>query len=118
MTTGTVVDVRRPDTVREIHRHLGVQAAALGVADVDAASLTLPSPRAFTQQVATWVSRQPVNPTGIRFGSRHSDDLTLWAVFEQAHDDDRTSNTLTDQRVEPLDTRLPEPLTTFQLSWE
>lgn len=113
--------MRRPDTVREIRRHLGAHAAALGVADVDAASLTLTSPRAFTQQVATWVFRQPVNPTGIRFGSCHGNDLTLWAVFEQAHDDERSSNTLTDQHVEPLDTRTPELLTAFQLfelSWE
>lgn len=119
LLTGTFIDVRSPGTVREIRHHLGAHATTLGVTDLDAASLKLSSPRAFTQHVAAWVYQQPVNPTGIRFGSRHGDELTLWAVFEHAGDE-HSSNALTSHVEKPLDTLTPALLTAFELfdlSW-
>jgi hypothetical protein len=120
LLTGTFLDVRTPRTVREIRHHLGGRAAALGVTDLDAASLKLTSPRSFTQQVAAWVYQHPENPTGIRFGSRHGDEFTLWAVFEQARDNENASMTLTHHVVEPLTTLTPALITAFELfdlSW-
>jgi hypothetical protein len=120
LLTGTFLDVRTPGTVRQIRHHLGARAAALGVTDLDAASLKLTSPRSFTQQVAAWVYQHPENPTGIRFGSRHGDEFTLWAVFEHARDNENASMNLTHHVVEPLTTLTPALLTAFELfdlSW-
>src|SRR5437868_3725188 len=65
-------------------------AARMHLPDVDAAAIRLAEPRAFAQQIATWLFHQsgpddrPL--AGVRFESRHGDDLRLCAVFERPED--------------------------------
>lgn len=67
-------------------------AIRLHLPDVDAGTIRLAEPRAFTQHIAQWIFRQ-VGPdaralSGLRFESRHGDDLWLWAIFERPADGD------------------------------
>lgn len=98
-------------------------ARQLAVPDLDGAAIRLAQPRELTQQIARWIYQQtdphhqPV--AGVRFASRHGDDLVLWAVFERAHDT-TTSQQLTRETAEPLhrnDPELVQALQTHQLSW-
>lgn len=116
---GTVADVRTPGTVAEIRHHLGPIAVEFGLADVDAAVLKLTAPREFTQRVAAWLYQRPEDLAGIRFGSRHADGFTLWALFERPEDDE-TPHALTEPREVPLDADAAAPLhafSVFGLSW-
>ena len=86
-------------------------ARALGLPDLDAAAIRRSEPRALTQQLAGWLYQQ-TGPdgeplTGVRFASRHGDDLTLWALFERPADN-RTSKQLRSPTTSPLDASDPE----------
>lgn len=64
------------------------RAAELGVPDVDAAAVRLARPRALTQEISQWAYKAqfdtpPGRFDGVQFQSRHSDDQTLWAIYER-----------------------------------
>lgn len=103
-------------------RFLGL-ALRLRLPDVDAGTLRLAQPRAFTQAVAAWLYEVdgpdglPVG--GVRFDSRHGDGIALWALFERRGDGD-TSALLSDLEDEPLDAADPalrEALRLHGLDW-
>ncbi len=86
-------------------------ARTLGLPDLDAAAIRLAEPRTLTQQVASWLYQQ-TGPdgeplAGVRFTSRHGDELTLWALFERPNDD-HTSTQLRSPTAAPLDPADPE----------
>jgi len=95
----------------------------LGVPDVDAAAIRLAEPRELTQQMARWIYQQ-TGPegqpmAGVRFASRHGDELILWALFERAHDT-TTSRELSNTTTEPLnvdDPELLQALRAHRLAW-
>ena len=92
-------------------------AQYLGVLDLDAAAIRLAEPRDLTQQIASWLyqqtdpNEQPV--AGVRFASRHGDELVLWALFERA-DDATTSDQLSETTAEALNVNDPELLQALQ----
>lgn len=100
-----------------LHEH------GLTPADVDTALLKDAGNRLLTRNIARWVydrndGTSPID--GIRFNSRHGDEIRVWAVFERAGDPPRP------QLVEPSDetsgigSDLPELLeafTRFGLHW-
>lgn len=57
-----------------------------GMHDLDAASIRLTAPRAFTQDVSRYVFGQTVDGqrrwNGLAYLSKYGDDLQNWAIFE------------------------------------
>lgn len=88
--TGWFVVIGHSSTVAAIRPHFLALASNLGFADFDGASLRAHAPRALTQRIARFVygtSHQDGQPcNGIRFYSRHGDDLGLWALFEYSEE--------------------------------
>ena len=89
---GTYVDVRASATVAALRPKNLPLALSLGFDDFDAAALKRANPRGLTHQLTVdfYAMTQPDGtPTvdGVHFGSRHGDDLALWAIFERPGDD-------------------------------
>lgn len=90
--TGRFVDVTAAATISHLRpRFLGL-AKSLGFPDFDSAALKLAHPRELTQRVASRLYATRARNTGqasvsgVRFASRHGDDLKLWAIFEHPAD--------------------------------
>jgi hypothetical protein len=78
---------------RRTHCHLRAALAAdaihYGLDEIDAATIRLSAPRAFTQRVSRFVYEQRDDLgsfSGIRYRSRLGDEIVNWAVFEPAPD--------------------------------
>lgn len=83
--SGTFCSVTASDTLATLHAEFVGTALSLGLGDFDAAALKDARGRPLTQSVATYLYvTTPLD--GIRFASRHGDDLPLWAVFERPGD--------------------------------
>ena len=84
--TGPYVDVGAADTLAWLRSRLASRATDLGIEEVDAATVRLGAPRAFTQAIARLVYEYQlddgVGPSGIRYRSRYDDDTVNWAMFE------------------------------------
>jgi hypothetical protein len=65
---------------------LGDRLAQYRLADLDAATIRLSTPRRFTQEVSRLIYETPTLSGGrfggIRYGSRLGDELDNWAIFE------------------------------------
>ena len=75
----------------------------LGYSDFDAAALKSAEPRELTQRVAKFLYAHAGDDgrllfDGVRFASRHGDELMMWAVFERPGDDP-ISRRLSQQRL-------------------
>lgn len=120
---GPYADVRTPDTIAALRPEFIKLARKLGYPDFDAAALKSASPRELTQRVAHHLytltdpsSRPAVD--GVRFASRHGDELTMWAVFER--DDEPSSHhikSVTAQLVDVDDPDLIRSMTLHRLTW-
>ncbi|WP_440708913.1 RES domain-containing protein [Herbiconiux sp. YIM B11900] len=89
---GRFVDVRTAATVAALRPHFAGLAVALGYPDFDAAALKSADPRELTQRIASHLysltdGRGDAVADGIRFASRHGDELTMWAIFERPGDE-------------------------------
>ncbi|RDV43407.1 RES domain-containing protein [Leifsonia sp. ku-ls] len=89
---GRYADVRSADTISALRPHFLRLALRLGYPDFDASALKSADPRELTQQVASYIYALPDDQgstlvDGVRFASRHGDELTMWAVFERPGDD-------------------------------
>lgn len=67
-------------------------AKELGLPDFDAAALKFAVPRDLTQQVASHIYQLRYSVSdelfdGVRFASRHGNDLAMWAIFERPGDE-------------------------------
>lgn len=69
-----------------VRSSLAARLTDLGLADLDAATIRLSTPRRFTQELSRLVyvtTTSLVQPfAGIRYGSRLGDELDNWAIFE------------------------------------
>lgn len=98
-------------------------ALRLELPDVDASAVRASAPRQFTQAVAAWfyllAGPDGAPLAGVRFASRHGDDLMLWAVFERPGDDPVSSRLtgLTSEAVDPSDPELVEAMRLHRLAW-
>lgn len=93
LLSGSFVDVRMSDTIAALRERFVRFALALGFDDFDAAALKRADPRDLTQAVAHHLytlvdADEETYVDGVRFASRHGDELTMWAVFERPGDDD------------------------------
>lgn len=83
---GTFCAVTSAESVAALFPHFIILARSLGLHDFDAAALKDARPRQLTQCVATHL-HAATDFDGVRFESRHGDDLALWAVFERTSPD-------------------------------
>ncbi|MBG6226428.1 hypothetical protein IWX63_003027 [Arthrobacter sp. CAN_A2] len=111
--TGTFCVVTASETVASLYPHFIGLALSLGLADFDAAALKDARPRQLTQSVATWLYGN-TDVDGVRFSSRHGDDLILWAVFERPEDGPRSA-CLTDVEHHSFTGAEPELMHALQL---
>lgn len=82
--------------------------------------MKLRAPRTLTQSISGWLYQLVPPLDGVWFGSRHSDLMLMWAIFEQPHEDDTGSDTLAirvsvDLTEDTAD--LVEAFRIFRLSW-
>ena len=82
---GRFVDVGDSASLATLRTALAASAIHHGLDEIDAATIRLRAPRAFTQQVSRYVYEQG-SFAGIRYRSRLGDDILNWAVFESAPD--------------------------------
>ncbi len=100
--TGRFADVRRAETVAALRPIFAGEAARMGLTDLDAAALKLRAPRRLTQLIAGWLYQLRAPPDGVAFGSRHDDNMQMWAIFEQPGEDETGTHALSAERVVEL----------------
>lgn len=99
------------------HRH------GLAAADVDSALLKDARDRVLTRSIARWLYDFHDDDgvlDGVRFTSRHGDEIRVWAVFERAEDPPRSPRIQPSSRPEPVHpdlSELREAFTRFELHW-
>ncbi len=85
---GDYADVGHHESLVELRIALAARVVHHGLHDLDAATLRLTAPRAFTQDVSRHVFGDTVDGerrwNGLAYLSKHGDDLQNWAVFEPA----------------------------------
>jgi len=113
--TGHFTDVSDARTISVLRNSFAGEAVALGLTDFDAAVLKLRAPRTLTQQVAGWMYQLRPPPDGVGFGSRHDDEMKMWAIFEQPGEDKTGSHVLTGQLPVDLAADTPELLEAFDI---
>lgn len=89
--TGRFVDVRNSATIATLRPRYLDLALSLGFDDFDAAALKAAYPRALTHELTVDFNNMTNNNgtpvvDGVRFGSRHGDDLGMWAIYERPGD--------------------------------
>jgi hypothetical protein len=82
---GHFVDIGDSASLATLRAALAASAIHYGLDEIDAATIRLRAPRAFTQQVSRYVYEQG-SYAGIRYRSRLGDDVLNWAIFEPAPD--------------------------------
>jgi len=99
-------------------------ARELELPDFDASALKLAQPRALTQHVASHIYRLPTGIdddffAGVRFASRHGDELAMWAIFERPGDEPISSRlaVLTESPISVTDPELVAALELHGLRW-
>jgi hypothetical protein len=122
--SGRYCDVADSATVAALRTRFIGLAMALGMADFDSSALQNSEPRELTQQVGREVyamSDGAGHPLfdGVRFLSRHGNDLELWTVFERSTDGESSAR-LSSVVVGDLDPEHPDVMATMRLhglSW-
>jgi len=110
--TGDFCWVTTAQTLAALHPHFVSAALRAGLKDFDAAALKDGRPRELTQSVATYLYAV-TDLHGIRFASRHGDDLELWAIYERH--DTAISPCLADRELTDLTTDHPALIRAFDL---
>lgn len=87
---GWFIDIEASDSVAALAKHLGCDLAPLGIEYLTVGDLRGTS-RPVTTTIAAWLWHQVLEdgsvPHGIRFGSKHGNDWTCWAIWLRAVDD-------------------------------
>jgi len=116
--SGVYCAITDKETLATLRPLFVASALRYGLADLDAGALRLAAPRALTRRIAAWLYDLHDGPRdlldGVRFESRHGDDLALCAIFERDDDGD-TSRRLSDIRAVPLDAGHPDLREAFRL---
>lgn len=87
---GRYCAITTSESIAFLHSSFVALAKQLGLKDFDAAALKDGRARPLTQAVAANLYAVP-DLDGVRFSSRHGDDLVLWSIFERPDDGDITS---------------------------
>lgn len=82
---GSFVDVGDTTSLATLRTGLAARAIHHGLDEIDAATIRLRAPRAFTQQLSRYVYERGAF-AGIRYRSRLGDDVLNWAIFEPGPD--------------------------------
>jgi hypothetical protein len=80
---GRFVDVGDTASLATLRTALASAAIRHGLDEIDAATIRLRAPRAFTQQASRYIYELGAF-AGIRYRSRLGDDVVNWAIFEPA----------------------------------
>jgi hypothetical protein len=118
LLSGRFCVVTASDTLAALHPRFVGLALQLGLKDFDASALKDGRARRLTQSVATYLYAS-TTLDGIRFASRHGDDLALWAIFERFGDHAVSPCVTVGERVE-LSRDHPDLVSAFDtlgLSW-
>lgn len=110
---GRFVDVGDTTSLATLRTALAASAIRHGLDEIDAATIRLRAPRAFTQQVSRFVYEQRDDRgafAGIRYRSRLGDDVINWALFEPAPDAGSPFVSTTDAAIEADDPDLQAAL--------
>ncbi|WP_104081338.1 RES domain-containing protein [Cryobacterium sp. Y11] len=116
---GVYADVRASQTIAALRPHFLRLADKLGYPDFDAAALKSAEPRELTQRVAKHLYAHAGDDgrlllDGVRFASRHGDELAMWAIFERPGDDP-ISRQLSPAAPDPIFNEDDDLLRAFQL---
>ncbi|MGB9415548.1 MAG: RES domain-containing protein [Acidobacteriaceae bacterium] len=79
-TDGEYADVYAPGWIALLRRELASTAVALGLSEIDAATLQAGRPRQLTQEASLVVFRRGLD--GIFYRSRYGHSVENWAIFE------------------------------------
>ena len=79
-TDGEYADVYAPGWIALLRRELASTAVALGLSEIDAATLQAGRPRQLTQEASLIVFRRGLD--GIFYRSRYGHSVENWAIFE------------------------------------
>ena len=79
-TDGEYADIYAPGWIALLRRELASTAVALGLSEVDAATLQAGRPRQLTQEASLVVFRRGLD--GIFYRSRYGHSIENWAIFE------------------------------------
>ncbi|MBO1740939.1 RES domain-containing protein [Leifsonia sp. TF02-11] len=122
--TGPYADVRTSDTIAALRPGFLRLALQLGYPDFDAAALKSADPRELTQRVASFLyaltdDQGGTVVDGVRFGSRHGDELSMWAIFERPGDEPASHHLMqtTAHLVDVDDPDLHRAMILHRLSW-
>ncbi len=77
---GNYADVCGAEWIALLRRKLASECLRIGIPDLDAAALQMPSPRHLTQLVSRIV--YDMGLAGVYYRSRYGHDLENWALFE------------------------------------
>jgi hypothetical protein len=84
---GAFVEVASAESIAELRPHFASRAVHYGLPDLDAASIRVTAPRAFTQEISSFLGEQRDEDgtpfAGIYYLSKHGDDIENWAIFER-----------------------------------
>lgn len=122
--TGLYVDVRNSATIAALRPKYLDLALSLGFDDFDSAALESAYPRELTHRLTTdfnAMTHSDGTPLvhGVRFGSRHGDELGMWAIYERPGDDP-SSRQLSNTTAELVDENHPDlqlAMTLHGLTW-
>lgn len=87
--SGDYVELGHHETVATLRRALAPRLVHYGIADLDAATIKVTTPRALTQEMSRLIFDGSTADgvrrwNGISYLSRFGDDLENWAIFEPA----------------------------------
>jgi hypothetical protein len=123
LVDGIYCDVTTAQTIAALRPSMLQLATSLGLPDFDAAALKLARPRELTQRAASLIYQLPRSDgelfAGVRFASRHGDDLPMWAIFERPGDEP-FSHRLTIQTEDEFaiaDPELRQAMSLHHLTW-
>jgi len=123
--TGAYVDVRASGTIAALRPRFLTVALQLGFEDFDAAAIKSAYPRDLTQQLATHIyglvdDESEPRYAGVRFASRHGDELAMLAIFERPGDEPSSCwvERQQDALVDLADPALAAALTLHGLRWD
>lgn len=106
--SGVFVDVGAKETLAWLRPRMAARLVHYGVPDLDGAAIRSTVPRRLTREIAHVLYDARLGDDrmadGVRFESRHGNDLVVWAVFERpAAGDDDHSRLLADRTAGPLE---------------
>lgn len=123
--TGRYCFITHSRSIAALIAHYPFQRHGLATGEVDVALLKDARDRVLTRSIARWLyelhDHDGAVVDGVRFNSRHGDEIPVWAVFERAADSDRSfciQPSSEPDRVHPDLPELQQAFTRFGLHWD